>query len=294
MGGTERKIFFGILALLVLVAALYVRQTLVSGQDAEVYGISVILCGGDDNFEQGLNGAAPENNADVHIVTLTREDVSAQTAALERELKNGANAVILYRADAGALDAWLAKNNAGVPIVLVGDEAPANKNVSAVTLDVAALAETLVQELEQQPLRSVRVVYAGEGDAARYDALAAALEAAGFTFDLPLAGEVDRLVPGCVYIALNPFTAQALSELPGEGALLYGMGYGEALRGALENGRIRALVLVSEFDAGYLAMTVAVARVDGDRPADTLLSPVVARADNMYDPPVSTILFPIG
>lgn len=295
MGGTERKIFFGILALLVLVAALYVYQSIASGQDAEVYGISVILCGGgDDNFEKGLNGAALEYNADVHIVTLSDGDAAAQTTALERELKNGADAVILYRADAGALDAWLSKNNVNVPLVLVGDTVPASKTVSAVTADAAALAGALVAEMEKQPLRSVQIVYANEGDAVRRDALSAALADAGFTYDELLLDDVDRLSAGSVYVALSPSAAKALLELPDEGALLFGMGYAAALRGALESGRIAALAIVSDFDAGYLAMSEAVSRIDGGRVKDTLLSPFAARSDNMYEPPVSTILFPIG
>lgn len=295
MGGTERKIFFGILALLVLVAALYAYQSIASGQDAEVYGISVILCGGgDDNFEKGLNDAALEYNADVHIVTLSDGDAAAQAAALEREWKNGANAIILYGANTRGIDEWLSKNNVNVPLVLIGDTVPASKTVSAVTADAVALASALVAEMEKQPLRSVQIVYANEGDAARRDALSAALEDAGFTYDELLLDDVERLRAGGVYVALSPSAAKALLELPDEGALLYGMGYAAALRGALESGRIAALAIVSEFDAGYLAMSEAVSRIDGGRGKDTLLSPFAARSDNMYEPPVSTILFPIG
>lgn len=294
MGSTEKKIFFGILAVLALVAALYVYQTLASGQGAEVYGISVILCMEDDNFEKGLNGAALENNADVHIVTLSNGDASAQTAALERELKNGANAVILYRADANALDLWLTKNNANVPLVLVGDTAPSNMNVSAVTLDIASLAKTLVTEMEKQPLRSVMIVCENERYAARLDVLKAALENAGFTFDVVEPDAMDHLTSGCAYVAPDPACAQFLCELTGDGALIYAMGYDAALRNALESGKISALAIVSEFDAGYLAMSEAVSRIDGVRAKDELLASFVACSDNMYDPPISTILFPIG
>ncbi|HWQ57992.1 MAG TPA: hypothetical protein VN540_03155 [Clostridia bacterium] len=294
MGKAERRMSIGILALLALVAALYFYQSFAASREAEVYGVSVILCAEGDNFQKGFNGAALEDNADVHVVSVSDPDSAAQTTALERELKNGADAVILYRADANNLGAWLAKNNVSAPLVLVGEETPSGKGASCVTLDVAAQAQALAAEMGKQPLRSVILVDGGGGSAPRLAALRKALENAGFSWELVSAGDMDRLRPGCVYVALDPSVALSLMELRGEGALVYCMGYDAALRGALESGRIAALASASEFDAGYFAMTEAVARIGGQRAAEVKLAPFIACSDNMYEPPISTILFPIG
>ncbi len=294
MGRTEKRISLAILAALILVAALYAYQTLASAQEVEVYGISVILCRGGGNFEKGLNGAALESNADVHIVTLSGADFAAQTAALERELNNGARAVILYLADRQAIAAWLDKNNPSVPIVLVGDAVSPGKGASAVSIDVGALAAAVVSEIEAQPPRELTVVDSGGGSAARLAVLKQALEAAGFTYNVALANDMGRLTPGRAYVALDAAAAETLCGLWTEGALIYGMGYGAKLRDALETGKIKALAIVSEFDAGYLAMQEAVARIGGARARGVGLETFVARAENMYESPISTILFPIG
>lgn len=297
MGATEKRIFFAVLALLILVAALYAYQTLASGAEAEVYAISVILCREDANFEKGLNSAAIEHNADVHIVTLSGADETAEAAALEREVNNGADAVVLCFANDRAAGDWLAEMNIAVPIVLVGDVVNTGKRMSAVSLDVDAQAQALVEEIKKQPLRSLILVEAEESRttrATRKGILRDALENAGFTYDIVRAANIVRLTPGLVYVALDPAASLTLARLWTQGALVYGMGYDPSLRDALESGHIEALVLASAFDAGYLALSDAAARIDGARAQEIRLAPFIARADNMYEAPMSTILFPIG
>ena len=293
MGGTERRIFLGTLALLALVAALYFYQSFVSAREVDVYSVSVLLCGEGENFEKGLNSAALEHNADLHIVRVTDPSPAAQTAALERELKNGAAAVILYLADADALGAWLTRNAAS-PLVFVGDEPLPGKGASCVCLDIAAQAAALAAEMRLQPKRSVTLVESDDTDAARLAALGAALGAEGFTFDLAHAGETSVLPADGVFVALDPAAMQTLAEARNEGALLYGLGYAAALYAPLESGRITALAIVSEFDAGYLAVTEAVSRIGGVRAENAALAAFIARPDNLFEPPVSTVLFPIG
>lgn len=294
MGGKEKRIFLGMLALLALAAALYFYQFLAAAREVEVYGVSVVLCANDDNFEKGLNAAALEHNADLHIVRVFDPPPAAQTAALERELKNGAGAVILYLADAEALTGWLAAGSVAQPLVFVGGEPLPGKGASCVSLDVAAQAGALVGEMSLQPNRSA-VLVEGKGESrSRSAALGEALSNAGFTFDLARAGELQTLAAEGLYVALDPAVTQSLAALGNEGARLYGLGYDAALRGPLESSRITALAIVSEFDAGYLAVSEAVSRIDGARSASSALTAFIARPENMYEPPISTILFPIG
>ncbi|HWS30108.1 MAG TPA: hypothetical protein VN512_08375 [Clostridia bacterium] len=291
MGLREKRIFLGTLALLVFVAALYLYQSF-SVPEVEVYGVSVVLCSGGENFEKGLTGAALEKNADLHIVRVTDPSANAQTAALERELQNGANAVILYRADAENLSAWLLKNKSSAPLVLAGDALLSGKGASHVSLGAKALSAALVTEMEKQPLRSVTVAEDEGGE--RLTEFLAALDAAGFTYDLVHAKDVSHIAPGKVYASCDPAATLLLAEAADKGAFLYGMGYDAALRNLLESGKITALAIASEFDAGYLAVTEAVSRIDGGRTYDAVLSAFIARSDNMYEPPISAILFPIG
>lgn len=291
MGLREKRIFLGTLVLLAFVAALYFYQTRAT-PEIEVYGVSVILSAESENFEKGLTRAALENNADLHIVRVADYSSAAQIAALERELNNGANAVILYRASTQELGAWIAKNMPAAPLVIVGDSPLPGKTASHVPYDIAAISAALVAEMEKQPLRSVTVAE-GEGGE-RLTALLLALDEAGFTYDLVREQDALASVAGMVCAAPDPGASLFLADSAGEGALIYGMGCDAALLGPLESGRITALAIVSEFDAGYLAVTEAVGRIDGKRAANEALGVFIARAENMYEPPLSTILFPIG
>lgn len=291
MGLKEKRIFLGTLVLLIFVAALYFYQSF-SVPEVEVYGVSVVLCSEGENFEKGLTGAALEKNADLHIVRITDPAADAQTAALERELQNGANAVILYRANAENLSAWLVKNKTSAPLVLAGDELLSGKSASQVSLGAKALSAALVTEMEKQPLRSVTVAESEGGG--RLTEFLAALDEAGFTYDLVHAKNVSYIAPGQIYTACDPADMLLLAEVADEGAFLYGMGYDAALRSPLESGKITALAIASEFDAGYLAVAEAVSRIEGGHADNAVLGSFIARSDNMYEPPISTILFPIG
>jgi hypothetical protein len=291
LGLKEKRIFIGTLVLLMLVAALYFYQSF-SIPEVEVYGISVILCDEGENFEKGLTDAALEKNADLHIVRITDPSSDAQTSALERELQNGANAVILYRADAENLNEWLMKSKAKVPLVLAGDELLIGKGASQVSLGATALSYALVAEMEKQPLRSVTIAQSEGGE--HLEELLTALHEAGFNYDLVQAIDVSNIAPGRVYAACDPAATLLLAQVADKGALLYGMGYNATLRNPLESGKITALAISSEFDAGYLAVAEAVSRIDGGRADNAVLGSYIARSDNMYELPISTILFPIG
>ncbi len=291
MGLREKRIFIGTLVLLVLVAALYFYQSF-SIPEVEVYGVSVILCAEGENFEKGLTGAALEKNADLHIVRITDPSSDAQTSALERELQNGANAIILYRADAENLNEWFLKNKTAVPLVLAGDELLLSKGISQVSFDANALSYALVAEMEKQPLRSVTVAQSDGGE--HLGEFLTALDEAGFTYDIVYAKDVSDVTPGYVYAACDPAATLMLAQFTDKGALLYGIGYDATLRNPLESGKITALAISSEFDAGYLAVAEAVSRIHGERADNAVLGSFIAQSDNMYEPPISTILFPIG
>ncbi|MEG1632587.1 MAG: hypothetical protein RR314_00900 [Oscillospiraceae bacterium] len=291
MGRNEKRILLIVLALLAVVVGLYVLQGATAGREARVYALSVILCGADDNFEKGIESAALEKNADMHTVIVEQGDKKAQTAALERELKNGAEAVILYGFDSGALCEWSEGNVASAPIVYVGAEAPAIRGLITITAEPSALAEVLVARMAHDSLTRDAVL-TGESGPAR-DALLSALEGAGFSVT-EMQPEKAALPRKALCVCTEPATAELVCSLASEGSFIYALGFRPALREPLETGKIRALAVSSGYDAGYLAVNSAVSKASGGRPVNELLAPYIADAENMYERPLSSVLFPIA
>ncbi len=300
MRSEEKAVFLIILALLAAVAGLYAAYSLRLEREPEVYNVSLIMGSGDENFEKGVSGASLEYNADVHTVRAGEDDPAAQLAALERELQSGADAVILAFCDGEAAGEWLKKNNPQVPIVAAGTSVAADKGITAVSMDERALGTLLARCVLEDGAgtRAALVRAAGaesdEALLAREDALAQALTDGGVeVIRLAIGSLRGAHVPG-VLIGLEAGVTKRLAAEASSSATIYGVGFAPGLREALESGRVAALSVVSKYDMGYLATRAAVERAAGKRARDAQLDAYTARPSSIYEPPVSTILFPIG
>ena len=65
------------------------------------------------------------------------------------------------------------------------------------------------------------------------------------------------------------------------------------LRG-LEEGTAAALVIQSDYDAGYLSLLSVLETLEGRRPEDQTLDCYTVTAENMFTDPMDQILFPVA
>ncbi|MCR5358010.1 MAG: substrate-binding domain-containing protein [Lachnospiraceae bacterium] len=86
--------------------------------------ISFIVYGDDnerwENMRQGAGLVCGENDADITLVTmLTEDDVNEQIEIIEREISNGADALIIAACDSGAIREYINSRKARIPVVFV-------------------------------------------------------------------------------------------------------------------------------------------------------------------------------
>lgn len=294
----ERGLFFAVLLVLAAASVSLVVQR-VRGEDVpRIYRVSVLLDGTDGdswkNFRAGLNQAALERNVDLRF--LTRYDDSAgQSAALRREWEGEAEGVILVPADAQALGETLREAPAGLAVCVVGPALPAGRVDSYVSPDYDAMGRRLADAAAEIGEKCTLYLSDRPSPAARL--LAAGLEAGLREKGIPLLQETvgeDGItqVPGeGALAAVESGVAEALCAVPAASGRVCGAGSSGVLLQALEGGAAAALVVQSDFDAGYLSLARVVARLSQEKVEDTVLECYTATGENMFHYPMSDILF---
>ncbi len=294
----ERRLFFTVLAILLAALVMLMVQR-VGGQDApKIYRVSVLLDGSDSerwkNFRAGLQRAAQEWNVDLRFVTRYDESVS-QMDALRREWEGEAEGVILIPTDADALSAALQEAPAGLAVSVVGAKLESGRVAAYVSPNYALAGEQLADA----------AAGAGEGvtlylsprPSPAAGEMAAGLEDALAKRGIPCRrrtveeGSTPIIAREGALVAVEPAVAQALCAVRQSAGRVYAAGLSEGLLRALEDGTAAALVVQSDFDAGYLSLSRVVARLSQERAEDVILESYIATGENMFQYPMSNILF---
>lgn len=287
-----------------------------SRKEPELLEITVILRESDSSVwtaaRQGMDQAAVDFGAELRLLTLEAAgDADEQSALLRREVEGGADGIILVPADskklAGAVAeaaqrtavvtmesdmgesgaaACISVDNVdlgralgltalnGTPqgeIAVLLDSAPGNAAIEARLYE----AEAVLESQGRKPLRC-----AASGGEPLPDALAALLQR-------EQAASVLAFEPSALEMAAR--IVQGIEERP----LLYGMGATSTIVSHLEQGHIMAVAAQNEFSAGYLAVQAAAQAARRQTPEVGPLAFSLVRKENMYDPEMQKLLFPV-
>ena len=133
---------------------------------------------------------------------------------------------------------------------------------------------------------SCAVILTGqEGETAlrRYRGLEERFQERGVAWRTVMASTVEMLPEpnGQPVVALEPGTTEAL-------------GTSNSILSSLEEGTAAALVLQSDYDAGYLSLLSVLEALDGAQPEDQTLDCYTVTAENMFTDPMDQILFPVA
>lgn len=294
----ERGLFFAVLLVLVTALVLLVVQK-VGGDDApKIYRVSVLLDGADGNgwrnFRAGLNQAALERNVDLRFIT-RYDGEGGQTDVLRQEWEGETEGVILVPADAEKLGETLRAAPAGLAVCVVGPALSAGRVDSYVSPDydrmgrrladaVAAAGETCTLFISEKPSAAAGLIAAG---------LAAGLEERGIvlTRETVKGNGIVSLPEKGTLAAVESAVAEALCAAPGGAGRIYGIGTSDRLLRSLEDGTAAALVVQSDFDAGYLSLSRVVSRLSQEKAGNAALESYCATRENMFEYPMSDILF---
>lgn len=302
MGRVERRIFYLVLGVLLLSLGGMLIQNLSGRGEPVVYHVTVLLDGaGEDgwqSFRKGVTRAAQERNADVRFVTrYDGEDIAAaQAEALRREWEGEADGAVVLPADAGALAAGLQDAPAEFKVVCAGAGVDSDKVSSSLSADGEAMGRALAQAVADDG-RTACTIYRredGAGPAGAFDGLTGALDALGIPWRTVRPPREGEALPAGALLAVEPDLAEELSQREDGAGRLYGIGSSGKLLQALEEGRIAALVVQSDYDLGYLSIQRLVGALEGKSQEDVTLGCYTVTQETMFTDPLDQILFPIA
>lgn len=293
----EKRLFFGVLAVLLLALALLFAQWVSGGNTPKIYHVSVLLDGADSdywkNFRAGMNQAALENNVDLRI--LTKYD-DTQEGALRSEWEGEADGVVIVPTDADALSETLKDVPSGLVVGVMGPELSSDRVNCYVSPDYAAMGRTLADAADT---RAGCTLYLSPNASPAALLLADSVEISLLEQGIPCGRnttapeDIGAVAAAGALVAVEPVMTEALCAAMGAGGRVYGVGTSSRLLHYLEDGTAAALVVQSDYDAGYLSVLRVAQRLVRKNAENTVLETYTATSENMFEESMINILFTI-
>lgn len=286
MSNKERVLwgmFAGVLVLLFLLSS---TDLIIKEKKQEVYVVSVLVADASDeyyiNFRKGMDKAAEKLHVDVSFVSLYYDhSAEEQIDLLQREIRDGAEAVILAPVNETEIVMKLDEMSPNCPIVLLGSSAVSDCVSSTLSIDGYETGRALAEKIAGKESADIPVYifssglsYTGAGDL--YDGVRSALEEAGFAVSLVEREDSDTfrsMIEGTVYPGSSEMTIIALdtaslgetaSVMEGSSvyrehvAGLYGIGCTTGILRQMDRGIITGLMVSNQYDMGYRSVQSAV------------------------------------
>ena len=256
----------------------------------------------------GMEQAAGELGAELRFLTLaTANDGREQWELLQREIEQGADALVVAPADPAALEKSLGELDRDVPVVTL--ESPLEGADLSVVVPNAEMGASLAQAaLEDWKGGTVLLLDTAPHCTAVAQRLAAAkdlLAGAGVETQVETVSvdslasrlpELLRQLSPAQLMTFEPAATEAVASvksLEGLSADLYGVGATAAVVAALDQGALSAVAAWSDYAAGYLAVDGAAKLARGERSEMKPPPFFLIRGEDIYEPDNQKLLFPV-
>lgn len=312
-------IYAGVLILLFLMSS---TDLIIKEKKVEILPISVIIEDASDdyyvNFKKGMEMAAEEFHGDVSFITLyATNDQEQQMELVQREIRDGAKAIILSPVNEAETVMALDAMSPNCPIILLGAPVPSESVVDTIAADSFGMGQLAALAVTAQAPSDVPVYLFTEGlsygdNTNVYDGVRSVLDDHGFTYRLVVKRTDDTyrqaieetVYPGDGRITVIALDTQSLNEVnqivdgstvyQAHVAGLYGVGSTTSILGGLDKGIIDGLAAYNQFDMGYLSVKRAVEAIQGSRQRkQTQLDAVYVNKENMWDKQYEKMFYPI-
>ncbi|NLJ31745.1 MAG: sugar ABC transporter substrate-binding protein [Clostridiales bacterium] len=283
------------------------------------YEISVICRGKSseswNTVKLGIDQAAKDFNADVSFITLSKNNsVSEQISLLSREIKNGADGIVIAPVNSDELKKPLEQTAKKVPVIAMQSTVAGMDGLRTVSCDNYRMGRSLAAELVKKRTGEPVVILQGStGSSAAAESLRGVcdgLKQAGrafSTFDMPNDGaasyqavrqEISKKA-GTVFVALDGETLETaarakkdLGKLSESESPLYGIGITNTGVSLLEEKIISAVAVDNEYNIGYLCIKSAVDSINHQDDGNIDVDFLIVNHSNMYDTESEHMLFP--
>lgn len=267
--------------------------------------ISVVLysagTGGWEAFQEGLKRAEDDFSVNVNCVILqSGADAEEQLVAIEREVENGAEGIIVAVADYKGLYKLIQEKTLTVPIVTV-ESGFGESTASFISADNYEMGKKLGEEIlndfagqtDLTVALDTKTVYRDSVEQ-REQGLRDALEGKAEIISLREAANGEGADAA---VALHKETLLDLAELKSsdlDGTKKYGIGNTTSIVAALDQGRIEKLVFQNEFNMGYLAVETLLGKIGSTKSEQRKnIDSFCVSSEEIYNTPYEQLLFPI-
>lgn len=293
------------MTLIVLILGIFFHVAFGKNEPEKQKEISVILYAagseGWESMQEGMKRAEDDFSVNINYVILRDEaNAEEQIAAIEREIENGAEGIILAVTDYMELyKRWIVKSFT-VPVVTV-ESGFDESTISFVSADNYEMGKRLGEEILKDFPDEEGLVVALDMETVKRDSV----EKREQGLKDALRGRA-RLIP--LRVAANGESADAVAALHKEAALelagrtepainaarKYGIGNTASIVAALDQGKMDKLIFQNEFNMGYLAVETLLGEMGMIRSKEREnIDYYCVSREAIYDTPYEQLLFPI-
>lgn len=276
------------------------------------------------SFKAGLHQGAKDREIDLRIVsTDTLRSLEEERRLAQREIDNGADAIILEPVMSDGLEEMVRELGSRVSVLLIEtemDTEKGRKSYSCIRPDNQALGKALGNEVvlgEKNGLKERTVgILAGNGDLQsvqdRMESAGQILRDRGCVIKwtlmsssrsriaerLPLMEKVDIILglsDEMLETAAAYLNGKIFTEETGERPALYGIGISNKSVYYLDHGVIRSMVVPNEFEMGYRSMEEAGEQLHHRKKSgtDRFIDYRIVHQDSIFNEENANLLFPI-
>ncbi|WP_143319328.1 substrate-binding domain-containing protein [Clostridium sp. HBUAS56010] len=279
----EKGIWSFLAAALILLYLLSSTDFIIKEKKTDIYPISVVLSETSDeyfaSFKKGAEKAAEEYNVDVSFISLFEKgDAKKQIELVKREINDGASAVVVIPVKPQECARLLDETVLNSPVMVMGNMFSDERTGGGVFIDYEEEGEKLGHAIAKENSSSIPVAVLTEGleygyNKEVYAGLQLVLNKAGFSLTLleknedeiqgsikENAGKGKTILAAIDVGSLNGSAGFISDNPPYERNIkgIYGVGSTTRILRELDNGIIKGLVVINQYDAGYSSVEKAV------------------------------------
>lgn len=301
--------------------AIFALQMKSSGSRKErVSHVSMIVYGDDqerwENMREGAALVCSEKEADISLITMLSEnDADEQKEIIQREVEDGADALIVAACDSRAITEFVGTKRFGIPVVFVETTDPSAGRETDIAPDDYRMGYELGEEMLKSESDIVTVAIISENSRRA----GVSLREKGFRDALD-DGKIGKVIDWSrnanennadsklfiqraivsqatdVIVTFDNSTTDALIDALTNlnmNRKVYSISTSNKAVYNLYNREIKALMYPDEFSMGYLAAMYALDRSDARKKySGKEIGYRIVRKENMYDEDNQTLLFP--
>lgn len=311
------------LVLLILSFLLLLNEVFWSEDSTKIYNISIITRGKNSEswrmMKEGIDQAAWEMNANISFITLSEENsVDEQSELIKREIKNGAQAILISPVDYEKMAQPIEDAINKIPVILIESKVKSNKVLPSISCDNFQLGESIANEIIEKGNINGRIAIIKNNLECssireRYDGFMSTIKLANNNCEfLEIIGDkqVDYYDQSKKFLEENDIDTmvtfdtgileaigQAKKDLSSVNETktsieIYGTGSTSKIISLLEENVISATAMQNEFNVGYLGIKTAIGIIKGKHVENSMIYSTVINTKNMYSNENQRLLFP--